>query len=284
MKQFLFFIFLSLSQGVLARAPLEPLQIAQEFVDTDGWPEMKDYLCCEARQQAKNETLGQQIPATLQRNCLLIKQGDSTAVVAVELCDSVRRNDFYLHFSKENKLWKLHAIRSLSMTQLGPPMLKLLAAMPESEVALYNQKHPDADHAFTMGNLQLWMGADADIISHFTRHQASFQKALRLLQVRRYFAAAIDTVAAGAGEQAANTDPEIRALLRKLYISRVTQHDTDCSTCLEFIIGGRIDNTVGLLYQPKPAEVPAMHPERVIVVRPITKGWYLYKTTRGNTH
>ena len=278
MKYFLFSFLLCVSQVVLGRAPLEPLQIARQFVDTDGWPQMKEYLCCEAQQQAKNQTLGQQIPPTLRRNCELLRQGPNTAVVAVELRDSVSRNDFYLHFAKEEDTWKLQAIRSLAMTQLGPPMLKLLTAMPETEVAQYNQKHPDADHAFTVGNLRLWIGSDADIISHFTSHQAGFQKALRLVQSRRYFSSADST----ASEEAANNDPEVRTLLRKLYISRITQHDTDCNTCIEFIIGGRIDNTVGLLYQPTPAEVPTMHPDRIIVVRPISKGWYLYKTTRSN--
>ncbi|WP_375434712.1 hypothetical protein [uncultured Hymenobacter sp.] len=277
MKRFLFFLLLCLPQALWARTPLEPLQIAREFVDTDGWPEMKEHLCCEAEQQAKNQTLGQQIPARLQRSCQLLQQGASTAVVAVELRDSLVRNDFYLHFAKEEDTWKLQAIRSLSMTQLGPPMLKLLTTMPPAEVAQYNQKHPDADHDFTVGNLKLWIGADADIIDHFTRNQAAFQKALRLVQARKYFPT--DTAA---NEEAANTDPEVRALLRKLYISRVTQQDTDCNTCIEFIIGGRIDNTVGLLYQPKAADVPKMTPNRLIVVKPIAKGWYLYKTTSVN--
>ncbi|MBW3372876.1 hypothetical protein KYK31_02745 [Hymenobacter norwichensis] len=266
------------SHLAMARVPMEPLQIARQFVDTDGWPQMKEYLCCEAQQQAKNQTLGQQIPHNLQRSCELLQQGDSTAVVAVELRDSVSRNDFYLHFAKEADAWKLQAIRSLAMTQLGPPMLKLLTAMPETEIAQYNQKHPDADHAFTVGNLRLWIGSDADVINHFTSHQAGFQKVVRLVQTRQYFTAT-DSIA---GEQAANTDPEVKNLLRKLYIGRITQHETNCDSCIEFIIGGRVDNTVGLLYQPKPAEVPAMDPDRLIVVRPITKGWYLYKTTRGN--
>ncbi|UOQ65978.1 hypothetical protein [Hymenobacter volaticus] len=265
-------------QALVASPPLEPLQIAREFVDKDGWPEMKEHLCCEAEQQAKTQTLGQQIPARLQRSCQLLQQGASTAVVAVELRDSLSRNDFYLHFAKEDDAWKLQAIRSLSMTQLGPPMLKLLTTMPPAEVAQYNQKHPDADHDFTVGNLKLWIGADADIIDHFTHHQTDFQKVLRLVQTRKYLSA--DTTAAN--EAAANTDPEVRTLLRKLYISRVTQQDTDCSSCIEFIIGGRIDNTVGLLYQPKAADVPKMNPDRLIVVRPIAKGWYLYKTTSVN--
>ena len=166
------------------------------------------------------------------------------------------------------------------MTQLGPPMLKLLTTMPAAEIAQYNQKHPNASHNFTVGNLKLWIGADADIINHFNRHQTDFQKVLHLLQKRRYFTASSNTTATG--EQAANTDSAVQALLRTLYISRVTQRDTNCGTCIEFIIGGRIDHTVGLLYQPETSAVPPMHPDRIIVIKPIDNGWYLYKTTRGN--
>ena len=52
-------------------ALLEPLQIAEQFVAPAGWPNMKDYLCCEVAKQARHQTLGQQIPAGLRRVCQL---------------------------------------------------------------------------------------------------------------------------------------------------------------------------------------------------------------------
>ncbi|OGX82931.1 hypothetical protein BEN48_03980 [Hymenobacter glacialis] len=170
-----------------ALAPLQPLQIAEQFVAPAGWPEMRDYLCCEAAGQARRETLGQQIPARLQRVCQLVQQGPATAVVAVELRDSLDRKDFYLHFSKEAGAWKLLAIRNLAMTHLGPPMVEILAGMTPAEVADYDQKHPDAGHAFTLGNLRLWTSADADIAAHFARNRTDFQQLLRLVQAAGTF-------------------------------------------------------------------------------------------------
>jgi len=258
--------------------PLEPLQIAEQFVAPGGWEPMKSYLCCEAAGQAKAQTLGQQIPARVARTCQLVQQGTATAVVAVELRDSLGRRDFYLHFTKEDAGWKLGAVRNLAMTHLGPPMVGILAAMPPAEVAAYDRKHPQAPHAFTLGNMRLWMGADADLGAHFARHRADFDHALRLLQAGRYFAA--PTADTGrAGERAANANPALRALLRRLYISRVGRRDTGCATCVEFVVGGLTGNTVGLLYEPNPAAVPAMSPNRLIVVKPLGQGWYLYKTT-----
>lgn len=263
-----------------AGPPLLPLQIAEQFVAPAGWAEMRDYLSGEAAGQARRQSLGQQIPAALQRHCQLLQQGPATAVVAVELRDSVSRSDIYLHFRRDSTTsaapWKLAAVRSLAMTQLGPPMLQLLTDMPAAEVVQYNQKHPEASHEFMLGNIRLWIGSDADISQHFRRHQAGFQRAARLIQSRRFFAPAPDTAATG--ERLANADAEVQALLRPLYISRVTQR-TLGGPGLEFIIGGVTDNTVGLLYQPAAALVPAMSPERVIVVKPLGNGWYLYKTT-----
>jgi hypothetical protein len=97
------------------------------------------------------------------------------------------------------------------------------------------------------------------------------------VKTRQYFPANADVLALG--EQAANADPAINALLQSLYISRLTRRDTGCGTCLEFLIGGLVDNTVGLLYQPDATAVPPMHPDRIIVIKPIGNGWYLYKTT-----
>ncbi|MCC3154453.1 hypothetical protein Q3A66_15540 [Hymenobacter sp. BT770] len=275
MKHFFLVLCLWLPRTVLAFQPLEPLQIAEQFVAPAGWPDMKAYLCCEAAGQAKRETLGQQIPARLQRVCQLVQQGSTTAVVAVELRDSLDRKDFYLHFGKEAGAWKLLAIRNLAMTHLGPPMVELLAAMPPAAVAEYDQKHPDASHAFTLGNLRLWTSADADIAAHFARNRADFQKVLRLVQAGKYFA---PSGPAATTEQTVNADPAVHALLRKLYLAQVTRGQTGCESCLEFVIGGKVSSTVGLLYQPQATLLPAMSPDHLIVLKPLGAGWYLYKT------
>ena len=261
-----------------APAPLPPLVIAEHFVAPAGWPVMHSYLCCEVAGQAKRQTLGQQIPPRVRRACQLVQQDSATAVVAVELRDSTSRRDFYLHFRREAQGWKLSAIRNLAMTHLGPPMVALLSAMPPAEVADYDRKHPDASHAFTVGNLRLWTSADADIVAHFNAHRAVFQEVLGRVQAGRFFDPVARTDEA-TDEQAANADPAVHALLRQLYLGRVTRRATSCGSCLAFVIGGKTGSTVGLLYQPEAALLPAIQPDGLIVLRPLGDGWYLYKTT-----
>lgn len=276
--KYLFLLLLPWLTGATLPPPsLPPLRIAEQFVAPAGWPDMKDYLCCEVAGQARQQTLGQQIPVRQRRRCELLGQDSTTAVVAVELRDSASRRDFYLHFRHDSTGWKLGAIRSLAMTHLGPPMVALLSGLPPAEVADYNRKHPDASHAFTVGNLRLWTSADADIAAHFQRHRPDFQKLLRRVQTGKFFPAASGPDEATA-EQAANADPSVHTLLRRLFLGRVTRRATDCSSCLAFVIGGKTTSSVGLLYQPVAAQLPAMSPNGVIALRPLGEGWYLYKT------
>ncbi|WP_324676927.1 hypothetical protein [Hymenobacter sp. GOD-10R] len=277
MKYFLFLLCWCLPQLLLALPLKKPLQIAERFVAKEQWPEMRSYLSGEVLQQAKQQSLGQQIPPQLQRRCQLLQQDSASAVVTVELRDTVSRNDFYLYFAKEESTWKLRAVRGLAMTGVGQQMLEVLTTMPASEVAQYDQRHPAAPHAFTVGNLKLWIGADATIIEHFKQNQAEFKQVVDLVQARQYFPPRADVLALG--EQAANADPAISQILQSLFISRITRRDTGCGTCLEFLIGGLVENTVGLLYQPDAKAVPAINPDSIIVIKPIGNGWYLYKTT-----
>ncbi|MCB2409129.1 hypothetical protein [Hymenobacter lucidus] len=272
MKNFLLLFLLLTAFSTRAQPPLMPLHIAERFVAREGWPAMRDYLCCEAAQQAKRQTLGQQIPARMARTCEMVQQTDTSAVVAVELRDSTGGNDFYLHFVKRST-WQLQAVRGLAMTNFGRQMLTVLEGLPPAERARYNQTHPKAEYDFTVGNIRLWISSDADIEAHFNQRQADFEQAVQLLQARP------DFTATPPDEAAANADPAISALLKSLYISKVTRQAADCDACVAFVIGGLIDNTVGLLYEPDARKVPAMNPQSLIVVKPLGKGWYLYKTT-----
>ena len=53
----------------------------------------------------------------------------------------------------------------------------------------------------------------------------------------------------------------------------------NCENCFEFIIGGMIDNTVGYIYISKGQSIPKMNPSRLIMLREIGDGWYIFKTT-----
>lgn len=42
---------------------------------------------------------------------------------------------------------------------------------------------------------------------------------------------------------------------------------------------GQLDNSVGFIYVKDKKDLPEMNPGRIIMIREITNGWYIYKTT-----
>jgi len=68
-------------------------------------------------------------------------------------------------------------------------------------------------------------------------------------------------------------------LILKLLIRDLNDYKIFCADCLGFTVGGMIDNTVGYFYLEDKNKLPKMNTSRIIMIRKIGDGWYLYKTT-----
>ena len=71
---------------------------------------------------------------------------------------------------------------------------------------------------------------------------------------------------------------KMRKTMDKLLI-RALRADRNAPGTHLYLIGGVLDNTVGYMYQPDPAKLPAISAGYFILIRPLGNGWYLYKTT-----
>lgn len=65
----------------------------------------------------------------------------------------------------------------------------------------------------------------------------------------------------------------------RLYISSVSTGGWELGNCINFLIGGMVDNYVGYIYVKDKKDLPEMNADRVIMIREIENGWYIYKTT-----
>ena len=66
---------------------------------------------------------------------------------------------------------------------------------------------------------------------------------------------------------------------QKLFVSSVSTGGYELGNCINFLIGGMLDNSVGYIYVKDKNDLPEMNPSRVIMIREIGNGWYIYKTT-----
>ena len=128
------------------------------------------------------------------------------------------------------------------------------------------------DYNFQLGNVKLTLELDENIIQHFLTNQVEFDrlKNLALAQLDKE---------KGDEERSLKLIETFKTDYNKLFISSVSTGGYELGNCINFLIGGMLDNSVGYFYIKDKKDLPEMNPSRIIMIREIGNGWYIYKTT-----
>lgn len=256
-----------------------PLDLAKKIFSKTKFVDIKKYCTGEYTGRPNGKDIDKN--ATLQ--FILLNQTSDKAVVAVTILDTTGRGlDTYLHFSKET-IWKVNAFRALAMTgmiegvkkelmELSPKKVDSLIAISKNDTTGNSIFKSREDFDFQLGNVNLILALDSEIIEHFHNNKVEFER-LKDIAFRDW-----DTT---------NTDEESRIKLcngresdfHKLFIHSIETGGYELGKCINFLIGGILDNTVGYLFVRDKKNLPEINPDKIIMIREIGNGWYIYKTT-----
>ena len=273
MKKSINIIILVLIAHFVTAQSLQPIELVKRVVtDSLFIPQIPKFSTCEykGRPNANDFTPNAKFSfKTLEAN-------NETAVINVTILDSLGKGfDAYIHLKKEHE-WKICAFRALAMTGILEKVLEQFDQMTEKQIDTLIAKGEGSikskgDLYNAMNNIKLTLDTDNNIIEHFEKNKALFNTMAQELSK-----AAIDYKK----DEFRNIklDEHISVNYKNLLIEAVsTSHY--CDDCYKFTIGGMLDNTVGYLYIPNKKDVPKMQPNRLIMIRDIGNGWYLFKTT-----
>ena len=251
---------------------LSPLHIVQNYVSPNGFPGKLKFFCCELyKEWYADSTLGQQLPADVQRYCKIIFQDSTHAAVSVWLYNNTTSKDYYFYLVK-NKNWTIYAIRSLAMSVDAEDELKKLDSIPEKDRGkVYSKSHKNS-WQFEHDNLNLWLCSDTTLADYFRVNQKQFY-VLQKMMVKKGYYGKNDSLA-----RHAMKDKKILKMNQKLLLRNI-QYDKNYPGCVFYLIGGINDNTVGYMFQPDPKKIPHITEKHYIYVREIGNGWYVFKTT-----
>lgn len=272
-------ILLTLTLTVYGQA-YEPLELAKRIFGKERFPNLSSYVTGEYKGRPNGQDL--QIGATTR--FLLLGKTEKTAVVAVTILDSLGEGfDTYLHFVKDT-LWKASAFRALAMTgiieQVKIELEKMSTQQVNEIIAKANNSKKDEfvmfrsreDYDFQLGNAKLTLELDDHIATHFLTNQAAFER-LKNLALSELKKEKLNE------EKSFKLIESSKSDYQKLFISSVTTGGYELGNCLNFLIGGMVDNSVGYIYVKDKKDLPEMNPSRIIMIREIGNGWYIYKTT-----
>lgn len=251
---------------------LSPLQIVELYVSPNGFPNKLKFFCCEFYQEwGADSTLGQQLPARVQRECKVLYQDSIRAAVSVWLHDSTVSRDIYF-FLMKNQNWTLYAARSLVMTGLAAADKKRMDSLHLAVGDKNYLKKTGHTYSFDEKNMKLWAGSDKDLQSHFIKNKDEFGQLQKRLEKKGFYGKNDSLLTK------AMTDKKIKKQTAGLLIREIS-YDPKWPGCVFYLIGGISDNTVGYLYQPDPKKIPRMTEKKYILIQPLGNGWYIFKTT-----
>jgi len=259
--------------GIVNAQELEPLELVRKvFTDKDFANKTNKYSTGEYDGHPNaNDFL-----ANTNLTFRLLDKSENTAVVNITILDSLEKGiDAYAHLEKDEK-WKINAFRGLAMTGFMEQAMLEMEKMTEEQIDAFIQKDKETfkskeDFYRELENIRLTLSLDDTIIEHFEKNRDKFEEIKNELQNTKFEEEEQSYRKINLGEQ-------IKVDYHKLLINSISTR-FDCENCFEFIVGGMIDNTVGYLYIPSKQNVPKMNPSRIIMVKEIGNGWYLFKTT-----
>lgn len=252
---------------------LEPVQIAQDLLSTEKKFQVSKYSKGEFKGHPNGKDLKDLKPVSFR----VLYQSSNNAVVNITLKDTKGKGfDSYLHFEKDEN-WKISAFRALALTGVHQQILSAYENLNDKQIdslatieSKQNTKslNRKSDLKFEIGNIKLILEFDDNIIKHFKNHEQEFEN-LRLEWLRL--------------KENNTSNTEIDRVLsnrfKNLLLNGLNSYTLVCDDCLEMVIGGMVDNIVGYLFISDKSKLPKMSAKRLIMLREIGNGWYLFKTT-----
>ena len=258
----------------------EPLDLAKKIFGKDSLPNIGNYITGEY----KGRPNGQDLQKGSTTKFTLLGQAEKTAVVAMTILDSTGQGlDAYLHFEKSTT-WKMSALRALALTgiieQVKIGLERMTPQQVDSIIAKSKKKKKDdfvmftsrEEYNFQLGNAKLTLELDDNIAKHFVTNRAQFErlKNLALTQLEREKTDEVRSI---------RLIESLQSEYQELFISSVSTGGYELGNCINFLIGGMVDNAVGYIYVKDEKDLPKMNPGRVIMIKGLGDGWYIYKTT-----
>lgn len=234
-----------------------PLTLSRRIFSKDSFPDLQRYVTGDYYGHPNGIDLPQQVTTKFR----LLQQTNRKAVVVMTIIDTTGKGtDQYLYFTKDT-IWKMHAIAYPTLARLEERRKQTLERMTAAEVdSSINAVHPlfasREEYDFQLNSLRLKLAQDDTIIAHFKQHKAAFDS--------------LRDIATSNIQLVENQAP----IYRKLLISNITTGSYLLENCIDFHI---LYDAVGYLYVKDKKQLPEMHPDKVMMLREMGDGWYLYK-------
>lgn len=255
-----------------------PEWVVDRFFKQKEFPEIARYATGEFAELYKDSpTLGSIVPASVTVSFRRLEGDALHAIYGVTMTDSNVTKEWYAYLRLDGGLFKLEAIRTLS---LGPGFFQTLVAAEKAAIGgrLNELGVQELDRS------HLTIASDAELKNHFAAQKPLFEAlvqeftALPAIEVVNFDGRVAPPGSIEASGASVEKVSGLAQQLRSLKLGAAIRKYRTAEGCVALIIGGDGGNQVGYLRAGPGGKVPKMSPQSFIYVEPIAEGWYLFKT------
>ncbi len=267
-----------------AKCDNSPLEFVKQYFNS----EFEDYTLRLTGEAKKNSFDPKSIQEGVKLEFETLTSTKGEAVVAVEMSVKEETRDWYV-FIKKDSVWKISAFRTLAMPGMFYMALSQYVDTDEAGLEIeykkmYNDKKKDKpeledkdiveiigtlrDFKFNIMNMKLTIYSDKELKEYFLKHKEQF---IDLADKFKKDTSVNEKT--GSKKKSKKYENELQDLL----LSGISHFNK--KTCIKFLIGGMLDNSVGYFYCDNPENLPEISDSNFIMIRKIDEAWYIYKTT-----
>ncbi|MBW8688209.1 hypothetical protein [Chitinophaga rhizophila] len=263
-------ILLTLFTAACARPGNQPLAVAKKIFSKEADPH---FIQLHSTGDYQGHPNGEDLPAGVQPSFRILRQTATNSVIAMNLAAVGPHADKYLFFSKDSGIWQLNAIGAPTLARADNRRKQEMESLTETQIdSILQESQQYSSPAyktreafdFILHSLRLKLSPDDTLVAHFNRHKAGFEQLLAAAQQVNY------TLQDDRNTLADSRTPAYQSML----ISNVTKGGFLPEQCFDFHI---LYDQVGYLYVADERYLPELRPDKVMMLRKVGKGWYLYK-------
>ncbi len=231
--------------GVAAAGQRSAEETISAFFGPTGIADKAGYYTGEMLAHSAQPTLGETLPPDTQIAIRALPTSGRRAAFGVTLARDASSQDWYAYLTQDQGQWKLEAVRTLALTGIPGTLL--------SELASKSPRTPDEE--WTYKNLQLMFMSDDKLRTFVVSNREALTRIIDLWRAGR--------------------EREANAAARALHLQSIEGGERT----IALMIGGVLDNTVGIVFVPKSSGPPEIDPNSYIYVERAASEWYVFKTT-----
>lgn len=254
-----------------SRRALQPIDVAKEIFNPTA---SQEFIDKHSTGDYRGHPNGKDLSTEVNTSFLVIHHSAKQAVIAMTVADNKGRvTNKYLHFTKEDERWKMYALATPTLARMHERIKNEMEAITldelDSLLAIYRHQENSPyktkeEFSFILNSLKLKLAPDDSLVAHFQRHKAAFGQLLKE-------ANATSKSPESETPTLVNTRTPVYS---SLLISNVTTGGFLPAECIDFHI---LNDQVGYLYAPHKKYLPELRPDKVMMLRSLGNGWYLYK-------